>query len=320
MSSSRLLIRIAVAGVIISWVSMVYAQSYPRKAVRIVTAEAGGGSDFTARYLAQLLTASLGQQVIVENRASGVIPGDIVAKATADGHTLLLYNNILWIGPLMQRAPYDAERDFAPITLIGRTPSILVVNASMAVQSVADLVALAMVKPGELNYASTGAGASNRLAAELFKSMARVNLVRINYKGGGMALNGLIGGEVQLMFTTAVTGAPHVKSGKVKVLGVTSAQPSALAPGVPTLADSGLPGYEATTFAAIFAPAKTPKLVLDKLHGEIVRHLHRADVRERFFSTGLEIVGSSPDQLAAAIKSDIAKLGRVIKDAGIRTE
>jgi len=294
------------------------AQTFPTKPVRIVTAEPGGGSDFTTRQIAQGLTASLGQQVVVENRPSGVIPGEIVAKAQPDGYTLLIFNTILWVGPLIQKTPYDVERDFAPVALIGSTPSVLVVNPALPAKSVADLVALAKSKPGELNYGSTGTGAANHLAAELFKSMAGINVVRVNYKGGSMALNALLGGEVQMMFTTPITGAPHIKTGRLRVLAVTSAEPSALAPGAPTMAASGLPGYESMATYGIFAPAKTPSPVIKRLHEEAARVLHRPDVKEKFFNSGMEIVGGSPAQLAAVIRSDTIRLGKLIKDVGIR--
>ena len=300
--------------------TLAHGQGFPTRPVRIVTAEVGGGSDFTARQIAQGLSTSLGQQVIVENRPSGFIPGEIVSRASPDGYTLLLFNTILWTAPLIQKAPYDPARDFAPVALIGSTPSVLVVHPSLPVKNVAELVSLARSKPGELNYGSTGTGAANHLSAELFKAMAGVNIVRINYKGGSLALNGLIGGEIHLMFTTPITSAPHVRSGKLKVLAVTSAEPSALAPGVPTMAASGMPGYESLATYGIFAPARTPKPLVDKLNAEIVRVLNRAETRDRFFNTGMEVAAGTPEQLAAMMKSDVARLERLIKAAGIRAE
>ena len=296
------------------------AQTYPTRPVRIVTAEAGGGSDFTARLLAQGLTGGLGQQVIVENRPSGFIPGEIVAKAAPDGHTLLLFNTILWAAPLIQQAPYDPARDFAPVSLIGRTPSILVVHPSLPVKSVAELVALAKAKPGQLNYGSTGTGAANHLAAEMFKVMAGVDVVRVNYKGGGMALNALMGGEVQMMFTTPITAAPHVRTGKLRVLAVTAAAPSALVPGTPTMAAAGLPGYESIATYGVFAPARTPRAIVERLAAETARVLGRPEVKERFFNTGMETVGGPPGELAAAMRADVARLAKVIREAGIRAD
>ena len=295
-------------------------QDYPNKPIRIVTSEAGGGNDLQARLIAQGLAGALGEQVVVENRPSGVIPGEIVSKATPNGYTLLLYNNTLWTGPLLQTTPYDAVRDFSPITAVAKAANVLVVNPALPVKSVAELVAFAKAKPGELNYGSSGTGASNHLAGELFKAMAGVNIVRINYKGAGPALTALLAGELQLMFPTAGAVSPHIKAGRIRVLAVTSAEPTALAPGVPTMAASGLPGYESISTYGVFAPAKTPRAIIDKLNEEIVRFLDRADVKERFFNAGMETVGGSPGQLAATVKSEMARMGKVIKDAGIRGE
>lgn len=308
------------AAAVLSSAAIANGQTLTSKPIRIVTAEAGGGSDFTARQIARGIGSGLGQNVIVENRPSGVIPGEVVSKATPNGHTLLVFTNILWIGPLLQKAPYDAMKDFSPVSGVASTPSVLVVPPSLPVKSVAELVDLARAKPGELNYGSTGAGSTNHLSAELFKSMARVNIVRVAYKGGSIALNGVIGGEVQMMFTTPLTGAALVKSGRLKVLGVTSGKPSALAPGVPTLSASGLPGYDLITQYGIFAPAKTPQSIIAKLNAEVVAFLNSAETKERFFNAGLEASGSTPGELAAFMKADVAKLGKLIKDAGIGVE
>jgi tripartite-type tricarboxylate transporter receptor subunit TctC len=294
-------------------------QDYPNKPVRIVTSEAGGGNDIQARLIAQGLTLALGQQVVVENRPSGVVPGDIVSKSPPNGYTLLLYNNTLWIGPLIQNTPYDAVRDFAPITSVAKAANVLVVNPALPVKSVADLVALAKAKPGELNYGSAGTGASNHLAAELFRTMARVEIVRINYKGAGPALTALLAGELQLMFPTAGAVTPHIRAGRVKALAVTSAGPTALFPGLPTVAAS-LPGYESISIYGVFAPAGTPPTVIKKLNAEIVRFLNRADVKEKFFNAGMEATGGAPGELAATVQSEVARMGRVIKNAGIRIE
>jgi tripartite-type tricarboxylate transporter receptor subunit TctC len=295
-------------------------QNFPNKPIRIVTSEAGGGNDVQARLIAQGLTGALGEQVIVENRPSGIIPGDIVSKAQPNGYTLLLYNNALWTGPLIQTTPYDAVKDFSPIVAVAKAANVLVVNPALPIHSVAELIAVAKAKPGELNYGSSGTGASNHLAAELFRTMAGVNIVRINYKGAGPALTALLAGEIQLMFPTAGAVAPHIRTGRVRVLAVTSAEPTALAPGVPTVAASGLPGYESISIYGIFAPAGTPRVVIDKLNQEIVRLLNRADIKEKFFNAGMETMGGSPEQLAATVKSEIARVGRVIKQAGIRSE
>src|SRR5688572_6975684 len=220
------------------------AQDYPSRPIRIVTSEVGGGNDVQTRMIARGLTDALGQQVIVENRPSGVIPGEIVSRATPNGYTLLLYNNTLWTGPLLQKAPYDPVRDLAPVITATVGPNILVVNTALPVKSVQDLVALAKARPGTLNYASSGMGATNHLAAELFKTMAGVDIVQIGYKGAGPGLNDLIAGQIQVMFPTAGAAVPHMKSGRVKALAVTSPGRSPVAPQLPTVAASGLPGYE----------------------------------------------------------------------------
>jgi len=295
----------------------VYGQNYPVKPVRIVTSAVGGGNDFLARLLAQGLTGPLGQPVVVDNRAGGVIPGEVVSKSPPDGYTLLVAGGAFSIGPLLQETPYDVVKDFAPIVLTGMSPSILIVHPSLPVRSVKELIALAKARPGELNYGSANTGGSAHLAAELFKSIAGVNIVRVAYKGNGPALTALLGGEVQLMFPNTPSAAPHVKSGKMRALAVTGSQPSALVPGLPTVSASGLPGYEAISIDAVYAPAKTPAAIIGRLNQEIARLLNRPDTKEKLLSVGVEVVASSPEQLAAAIKSEIALWSKVIKDAGI---
>ena len=291
-------------------------EDYPSKPLRIVTSEVGGGNDVQARLIAQGLTQALGQQVVVENRPSGVIPGDIVSKSTPNGYTLLFYNNTFWIGPLIQRAPYDALRDFSPISSVTNAANVLVVNPALPVKSVAELIALARTKPGAFNYGSSGTGATNHLAAELFRTMAHVDIVRINYKGAGPALNALLAGELQMMFPTAGAATPHIRAGRVKALAVTSAEPTALFPGVPTVAAS-LPGYESLSIYALFAPAGTPRAIINKLNAAIVRFLRQADVKEKFFNAGMEVAGDTPEQLTVAVKADLTRMSKVIKDAGI---
>lgn len=293
-------------------------QAFPNKPIRIVTSGIGSNADFVARLIAQGLTASLGQQVIVDNRTSaGGIMQEIVAEAPPDGYTLLLTSAYLWILPLMQKMRYDPVRDFSPITLAVRTVNIIVAHPSLPVNSVKELVALAKTEPGKLNYGTTVTGSSNYLAVELFKAMSGVNMVRINYKNVAMALNDLIGGQVQLMFATSGSVTPHVKSGKLRALAVTSAQPSSTFPELPTVAASGVPGYESVSITGIYAPVKTPAAIINQLNKEIVRFLNQANVKEKFFNVGVETVASSPEQLAATMKSDMARMGKLIRDAGI---
>src|SRR5262245_23862364 len=240
------------------------AQSYPTKPVRMVTAEVGASGDFATRVLAQALSGNLGQNVIVENRPSGVIPCDVVAKAPPDGYTLLHFTNSTWTAPLMQSAPYDPVMDLAPVTLTVKSMSVLVVHPSLPVKSVADLIAYAKARPGYLNYAAGGTGGAGHLSAELFKSMADVDLVRINYKGGGPALNALLGNQVQLGFLSAPSVLSHVKAGRLRALAVSGPQRSPLYPDVPTVAAAGVPGYEVEQMMGVFAPAKTSAVLINR--------------------------------------------------------
>ena len=296
-------------------------QNYPVKPVRIVTAEAGGSNDFAARLVAPGLSSALGQQVLIDNRGPGIIPSETVARAPADGHTLLLHGSSIWLSSFLQdNVPYDALRDFAPITILTSAPNVLIVHPSLPVKSVKDLVAFAKARPGALNYGASGAASSPRLAAELFKAMAGVNIVRINYRGSGPTLVALVAGEVQLAFSSPGGALPHIEAGRLRALAVATAQPSALLPGLPTVAASGLPGYEYSQAYAVFAPAKTPAAVVNRLNQEIARVLSRPEVRERFLTGGVEPVGSSPEQLTAKMKYDMTRLGKMIKDLGLRSE
>jgi tripartite-type tricarboxylate transporter receptor subunit TctC len=296
------------------------AQSYPSKPVRMITAEVGAAGDLVARSIAPGLAERLGQPFIVENRGgSGVIPIETAAKATPDGHTLLVFGSTLWLLPFIQNVSYSV-RDFSPITLAVTTPLLLVVHPSLPVKSVKELIALAKAKPGTLNYASGIAGSATHLPAELFKSMADVNIVRVAYKGGGPALTAILSGEVQVMFATSSGAGPHVGSGKLRALAVTSARPSTLFPDLPTVAASGLPGYDAASIMCVFAPARTPPPLVARLNQEIVRVLNKPDLKERFIRAGSEVVAGSPEQLAAAMAADMARMGKVIKAAGIRAE
>ena len=297
---------------------MVFGQDYPTRPIRIVTFLPGGSADFVARLIADGISAPLGQPVVVENRPT-VVSAGIVAQAAPDGHTLYVASGGFWMAPfLYDKLPWDPVKDLSPITLALMAPNILVVHPSVPIKSVKDLIALAKTRPGELNYASGGIGSSSHLAAELLKSMTGINIVHIPYKGAGLAVNNLIGGQVQLGFPSSTSASPHVKSGRLKALAVTSDQPSALAPGLPTVAASGVPGYEAVSMTGTFTPAKTSKAIINRLNQEIVRVLNRADVKEKFFNTGAEISTGSPEQFGVTIKSEMARMGKVIKDAGIK--
>ena len=309
--------RAALLTMLLSVIGNASAQAYPTKPVRIVVTGVGSGGDFAARLIAQGVTATLGQALIVDNRGSGNLPAEIVAKAAPDGYTLCLSAAPLWITPFLRKTAYDPLRDFAPVTLAISSPNILVVHPALPVKSVRDLIALIRAKPGALNYATSGIGASSFLAAELFKSMLRADMVRVNYKSGGLALTELISGQVQLMFANAGSVATHLQSGRLKALAVTSAKPSALMPGLPTIAAGGLPGYELVSVQGIFAPAGTPEAVITRLNREFIPFLRRADTREKFFAAGVEAIGGTPEELAATLKSEMARLGKVIQATGI---
>ena len=295
-----------------------YAQNWPLKPVRIITAEPGTGNDLIARLIVPYLSNAFGQQFIVDNR--GLVAVDMVAKAAPDGYTLLSYGPPLWLTPLLRQVSYDPLRDLAPITLAGSSPNILAIHPSVPAKSVSELLLLAKQRPGELNYSSSSTGSSPHLAAELFKTMAGINIVRVPYKGSSQALVGLVGGQVHLMFPNAGTVAPHLKSTRVRALAVTTSAPSALVPGLPTLSASGVTGYESASQFALFAPAGTPSAIIERLNREMIAALRKPDVTERLFGSGVEVTTGMPTELAVTMKSEMAKWGKLIKEAGIREE
>ena len=296
------------------------SQDFPAKTIRIIASGAGGGQDFVARLIGPGMAAALGQPVVVENRAGGIVSSEIVAKAPPDGYTLLITGTSFTVVPLLQDTPFDPVKDFAPVTVVDRAPNVLVVHPSLPIKSVKELIALAKARPGDMNYAAGSTGSASHLAAELFKSMAGINIVHIPYKGSGAAIIALLGGQVQLSFATTSSIAVHIKSGKLRAVAVTSLQPSTLVPGLPSIAASGLPGYEVDDYHGILAPARTPPAIIKRLHEEILAIVKRPEISEKLFSAGLEAVGSSPAEFAAKIKAEMASMGKVIKEAGIRTQ
>jgi tripartite-type tricarboxylate transporter receptor subunit TctC len=286
----------------------------------VVTSSIGGGNDLATRIIAQALAPALGQPVVVDNRQND-IPGELVKQAAPDGYTLLVAGSSHWLLPYLRtQVPFDPIRDYAPITLAVRSPNVIVVHPALPVSSTADLIALAKAKPGVLNYASGSTGSSNHLAAELFKSMAQVDIVRIAYKGSAPALVATVSNEVQLMFGNTGAVMPHVRARRLKAIAVTTAERTALAPDLPTVSSTGLPGYEATTMYGVFGPAHTPAGVIERLNREIASVLRRTDIKERFLTAGVETVGSTPQQLTTAMRSEMSTLGRLIVDTGIRDE
>ena len=316
----RFAVVLSSVGLMVVSTGVVSGQDYPNRPIRIVTQAAGGGSDFTARIIAQGISGPLGQPVVVDNRSGTSIGPEIVAKSPPDGHTLLLQGASVWIGPLLRKVPFDPVRDFSPITETSKEVSILVVHPSVAANSVKELIALAKAKPGVLNYGSSGAGGTSHLVMELFKSMAGVNIVHVPYKATGPAVVDLLSGQVQVMINSAPALLPHIKSGKLRGLAVSSLEPSALVPGLPTISASGVPGYDAVGITGIWAPANTPGAIINRLHQEIVRVLTRPEVKEQFLSDGGEIVANTPAQFAAIIKSNIAQMSKVIKDSGLKVD
>ena len=297
---------------------------YPTKPVRmIVPSSAGGGSDIIARIIAPKLGERLGQQIVVENRAGAgtMIGGEVAARAAPDGYTLLMGISTLATNPaIYKKVPYNALTDFAPITLVLSAPNVLVVHPSLPVKSVKELIWFAQARPGEINYASAGTGTNPHLSMELFLSMAKIRMTHIPYKGSGPAIVDLVAGQVPVSMATMLTGLPHVRAGRLRALGVTSLQRTAVARDVPTIAESGVPGYEAVQWYGVLAPAQTPKDIVARLHRELVAVLQSHDVKERFAADGGDPGGNSPEEFARYIKSEIEKWARVAKSAGIKPE
>src|SRR5438132_8060283 len=313
------------SALVLSVSTLATAQPYPAKPVHlIVPFPPGGGNDIVARAIAQQLGPDLGQPVVVDNRpgAGGSVGAELAAKSPPDGYTLFLAGvGSHAVNPnLHARLAYDPVRDFTPITLVASAPSVLVVNPAVPARTLAEFTAYARANPGKLNYASNGNGSAAQLAAVLYETMADVRMVHVPYKGIAPAMTDLLSGEVQLMFGTVVALVPHIQSGKLRAIAVTSRKRSALLPTVPTLAESGLPQYEAGSWYGILAPAGTPREVIDKLHGGIVKALRQPEVAKRLAAEGAEVIGSTPDEFGAHIKAEVARVASVVRAAGIRVE
>ena len=299
------------------------AQSYPAKPIRIVVAQApGGGNDTIARLAAQRLTLALKQQVLVDNRAGagGLIAAELVAKSPPDGYTLLLGNvaTLTIIPNIQQKVPYDPLKDFQPVSLIATAPLLVVVHPSLPVRSIKELIALAKAKPGQLNYASNGVGSSTHLATELFKIMTQTKLEHIPYKGLAPATADLLSGQVQLMFSSAVAMMPHVTSGRLRAIAMTGAKRSPAAPSIPTVAEAGVPGYQAGSWYGLVAPAGTPRPIIDLLSRETAAATKSHDIADRLTAEGVIAVGSTPEEFAAHIKSEFGRMRQVVKSSGAK--
>ena len=305
--------------------SPAYAQApYPAKPVRLVVPSApGGGTDITARVMAPKLGEYLGQQVVVENRAGAgtMIGGELVARAAPDGYTLLMGISTLAINPAMyKKVPYDALKDFAPISQAVSLPNILVVHPSLPAKTVKELIAFNRARPGQIQFASAGVGTNPHLAAELFLSMAGLKMLHIPYKGSGAGIIDVIAGHVPVMTPSILTGLPHAKAGRLRALGVTSAKRAGGAPDIPTIAEAGVPGYEAVQWFGLLAPAGTPRAIVDRVHRDAVRVLQNPETKERLVADGADPVGSTPEQFAAFIRAETAKWANVVKAIGIQPE
>jgi tripartite-type tricarboxylate transporter receptor subunit TctC len=309
----------------LAWSASAGAQApYPSRAIRFVVPSApGGGTDITARAVAPKVSEYLGQQVVVENRpgAGTMIGGEVVARAAPDGYTLLVGISTLAINPAVYvKVPYDALRDFAPITQLVTTSNMLVTHPSLPAGTVKELIAFARARPGQIHYASAGVGTNPHLSMELFLFMGGLKMVHVPYKGSGQGIVDVVAGHVPVMTPSVPAALPHTKSGRLRGLGVTGAKRSNAAPEVPTIAEAGLPGYEATQWFGMLAPAATPREIITRLHAEITRALRDGDVRRRLEADGAEPVGSKPEEFAAYLRSETAKWAKVVKAAGIKPE
>ncbi len=303
--------------------ALAQAAAYPSRPIRLIVPFApGGGLEITARSIAQKLTEKRGASIVIDNRpgAATIVGSEIAAKASPDGYTLLMITTTFAINPsLYGKLPYDPVRDFAPVTQINSVPNILVVNPSLAAQSVRELIALAKAQPGRLNYASAGSGTSPHLAAELFRTMAGIELTHIPYKGIPPAVTDVIAGRVTMLMTTTISAAPHVKSGRLRALAVTSPQRLAAMPDVPAIAET-VPGYEADAFQGMVAPAGVPKEIVRQLAGDIAAIIRLPEVRERISADGAAPVGSTPAAFAAFLGKEMLKWGKAVKESGARPD
>lgn len=300
------------------------AGTYPERPVRIVVPlAAGGANDTVARIVALKLADALGKPIVVDNRPGGAtnIGTEIVAQSRPDGHTLLVTNSSAMANVSLYRSlPFDFQRDFAPVTQIAATSLVLCVHPSLPVRTVKELVSLARARPGQLTYGSGGIGGPTYIAGALFESLANVKLVHVPHKGGGQAIIEVLSGQVTMSFSGTVTAAPHIKSGKLRPLGLTAARPMAVLPGVPSVAEAGLPGYEVTGWFSLFAPGATPRDIIVRLHAETIKVLEQPDVRSKLSGLGLEVLGGTPAQLAALVTREIDIYGRIIRANNIRLD
>jgi len=315
-------IRLSIAALALA--GAVHAQDYPNRPVKMVVPfPPGGTTDVIARLVAPALAKELGQQFVIDNRggAGGTIGADIVAKAPADGYTLLLFHIGMVYGPALYKTlPYDVVKDFAPVSLVGSAPSALIVPASLSAQTLAEFIALAKASPGKLNYGTAGIGTSGHLAAELFQSLADVKVTHVPYKGGGPAVAATMSGEVQFMIETAGSVVPHVKSGRLRALGVTGERRSPAMPEVPTLVEAGLRDYVYTTWYGVWAPAQTPQLVVARVANALQKIAAQGETRTSFTNAGVDAEASTPERFAQIVRDDLSRWTKIIRLAGIQAQ
>ena len=323
----NLAVRWMVAGSLSLTAVLAQAQTagYPVKPVRwVVPFPPGGSADIMGRMIGQDLAKTLGQQVVIENRAgaSAIVGSEYVAKSPADGYTLLQANvSQMTIHPsLYPRLPYDPLKDFAPVTVLGIVTSVMVTTPSLPVASVRDLVAMAKKRPGQLNFTSSGAGSSTHLTGELLKQRAGIAMTHINYKGSGPALTDVMAGFVEIMFENLPSALPFINANKLKVLAVTGKDRSPVVKSVPTLAESGFPGFDMVSWQALVAPAGTPRAIVDRLNAEVAKVLKTPEMKEKMTGLGTDIVANSPEQFAQYLREETAKWSKIVKDAGIKLE
>lgn len=305
-------------------VNVACAQNYPVKPIRLIVPTApGGGTDISARLIAPKMSETLGQQVIVENRAGGntSVGNEYVAKSPADGYTLLMGISSIAINPHTQsKPPYDAVKDFAAVSQVVVMPLVLVSHPSLPPRSLKELVAFIKPRANQLNYGTGSVGSNPHLAMELFLSMAGLNVVHVPYRGIGPAMTDLIGGHLQLMMSNVLAALPHIRNGRARAYGVSSAKRSSVAPDIPTIAEAGLPGYDVVQWFGVLAPAATPRDVVMRLHAATIAALTDPQVKQRFAADGADTIGNSPEEFAAIIRADLGKWGKVVKAAGIKID
>jgi tripartite-type tricarboxylate transporter receptor subunit TctC len=312
-----------VAGLLLALTTAPAAQDYPNKPVRmIIPFPPGGSNDVVGRLIATQLTERLGKQVVADNRggAGGVIGTELTANAPKDGYTIQIISLAHAVNPWLYKLPYDPIKSFAPISILASGPNVLAINPSLPVNSVQELVALAKQKPGELQYASAGIGSFQHLGGELFKLEAKVNMLHVPFKGGGPAMIDVMGGHTKLLFSSLVQTTPHIRSGKLKALGIGGSKRNAVLPDVPTIAEAGVPTYESVNWWGLVAPAGTPAPIIERLHKAVQEVQTSADVQKQFSSEGAEIVQMSPPEFAAFIEKEMKKWERVVKEGGIKAE